>query len=61
VVPQDADAPPTLEQINAHLRAHKVATQKLPERLEVVPQFPLTATGKIQKHQLRADIAAKLA
>lgn len=43
------------------LRGHGVATQKLPERLEVVTSLPMTATGKIQKHVLRADVAQKLA
>jgi cyclohexanecarboxylate-CoA ligase len=33
---------------------------KVPERLEVVGELPMTATGKIQKHLLRADIARKL-
>ena len=37
-----------------------MATQKLPERLEVVTEMPMTATGKVQKHVLRADIAKKL-
>ncbi|TDO46852.1 cyclohexanecarboxylate-CoA ligase [Kribbella sp. VKM Ac-2527] len=50
----------TLDDITALLHEHKVATQKLPERLEIVPAMPMTATGKIQKHVLRADIQAKL-
>lgn len=55
------DAPElTLDDITAYLREHKVATQKLPERLELLPELPLTATGKVQKHVLRADIAGKL-
>lgn len=60
VVPADSEAPLTLEDITEHLRARGVATQKLPERLEVVSEFPMTATGKIQKHLLRDDIAKKL-
>ncbi len=36
------------------LRARRVATQKLPERLEVVASLPRTASGKVQKHRLRA-------
>jgi len=50
----------TLDEVTALLREHKLATQKLPERLEVVPAMPMTATGKIQKHVLRADIQSKL-
>ncbi|QBX55917.1 cyclohexanecarboxylate-CoA ligase [Nocardioides seonyuensis] len=60
IVSEDPDNPPTLEEVIAHLKEHKVATQKLPERLEVVSEFPVTATGKIQKHVLRADIAEKV-
>lgn len=60
VVPTDPSAPPSLEDLTNFLRERKVATQKLPERLEVVEEMPMTATGKIQKHLLRADIAAKL-
>jgi len=61
VVPADPDQAPTLDELTAYLREHKVAVQKLPERLEVVGVLPMTATGKIQKHLLRADIAQKLA
>jgi cyclohexanecarboxylate-CoA ligase len=50
----------TLDDITALLREHKVAAQKLPERLEIVDALPMTATGKVQKHVLRADIDAKL-
>jgi acyl-CoA synthetase (AMP-forming)/AMP-acid ligase II len=60
VVPADAVRSPSLEDLTAYLRAHSVATQKLPERLELVAELPMTATGKVQKHLLRADIAAKL-
>jgi acyl-CoA synthetase (AMP-forming)/AMP-acid ligase II len=50
----------TLEDITGFLREERVATQKLPERLEVVQALPMTATGKVQKHLLRADIREKL-
>ena len=46
----------TLEDVTAHLREHRVAVQKLPERLEIVVAFPMTATGKVQKHVLRAEL-----
>ena len=45
----------------AFLRARHIASFKLPERLEVVAQFPLSPVGKILKSQLRQEIAAKLA
>lgn len=50
----------TLDEVVAHLKSHRVATQKLPERVEIVNAMPMTATGKIQKHVLRSDIAKKL-
>jgi len=48
-------------QLTAFLRERHIASFKLPERLEVVAQFPLSPVGKILKSQLRQDIAAKLA
>jgi cyclohexanecarboxylate-CoA ligase len=51
----------TLPELADYLLAHGLAIQKVPERLEIVPELPMTATGKIRKHVLRADIAAKLA
>jgi cyclohexanecarboxylate-CoA ligase len=60
VVLADPSASLTLDDITGYLRAQKVATQKLPERLEIVSAMPMTATGKVQKHLLRADIKDKL-
>jgi cyclohexanecarboxylate-CoA ligase len=51
---------PSLADVVAYLREQKLATPKLPERLEIVDSLPVTATGKVQKHMLRADIASKL-
>lgn len=34
-----------------------LAKQKRPERLEIMPDFPRTASGKIQKHVLRKTLA----
>lgn len=50
----------TLDGIREYLLGLGMAIQKVPERLEIVSELPTTATGKIQKHVLRADIAAKL-
>jgi cyclohexanecarboxylate-CoA ligase len=50
----------TLDEVASFLREHHVATQKLPERIEIVAELPTTATGKIQKHVLRADIAQRI-
>jgi cyclohexanecarboxylate-CoA ligase len=61
VTPAGPGAGPTLREITDFLRARQVAVQKLPERLEVVSELPMTATGKVKKHELRADIRKKLA
>lgn len=50
-----------LKDVTDYLRAQKNAVQKLPERLEIVDELPLTPSGKIKKAELRADIAAKIA
>ncbi|WP_068071655.1 AMP-binding protein [Novosphingobium lentum] len=44
----------------AHVAHSGLAKQKIPERFELVEDFPRTASGKIRKDQLRADIKEKL-
>lgn len=43
------------------LKGKRIASFKLPERLEIVPEFPTSPVGKILKRELRERIAAKLA
>jgi len=50
----------TLQELVAFLKQQRIATFKLPERLEVVEGFPLTSVGKVSKKELREDIAHKL-
>jgi cyclohexanecarboxylate-CoA ligase len=57
VVPVDADDPPTLSELARFLETHELSRRKLPERLELVDALPLTASGKVQKHVLRARVA----
>ncbi|MEA3075524.1 MAG: cyclohexanecarboxylate-CoA ligase [Actinomycetota bacterium] len=40
------------ETMVARLRATGLATYKLPERLELLPALPMTASGKVQKHEI---------
>ena len=42
------------------MRGQNIASFKLPERLEVVAEFPLSPVGKILKRQLRETIVAKM-
>ncbi|MFJ7750863.1 AMP-binding protein [Arthrobacter sp. NPDC097144] len=51
----------TLAEIQAFLAAKGVAKPYWPERVEVVPDFPRTPSGKIQKFQLRERFAAAVA
>lgn len=53
--------PVSMPDIQAHLDGLGVAKFKWPERLEWVSALPQTNVGKIDKKQLRADVAAKLA
>jgi len=49
------------EELIAFLRAQNIASFKLPERLELVGELPLSPVGKILKRELRDRITAKLA
>ena len=44
----------------AHLLKEEMAKNKLPERIEVMDDFPLSAFGKVSKKQLVEDIAKKV-
>ncbi|GAA2864423.1 medium-chain fatty-acid--CoA ligase [Pseudonocardia halophobica] len=55
VVPRPGERP-TLEDLTSFLRGRGIATQKLPEKLLLVDELPMTATGKVQKFVLR-DLA----
>lgn len=57
VVPRD-NARLTLPQLVRHLEDQGVAKYKLPEYLVVLHEFPMTASGKIQKFKLREDFVS---
>lgn len=50
----------TFEEMIEFFEMHKVTKQKWPERMEIVDEFPMTASGKIKKHILRKDISKKI-
>lgn len=54
----DPDAGLTLESIGDHFRQLGAARQKTPEQLVFVDTLPRTPTGKVQKAQLRRELAA---
>jgi cyclohexanecarboxylate-CoA ligase len=45
-------------EMTSYLDQQKVARQYFPEFLEILPQMPMTASGKIQKFQLRKMMGA---
>ena len=55
VLPRDG-ATPSLESLRTHLLERGLARFKLPERLEVRAELPRTASGKVQKAPLRAEV-----
>lgn len=61
VIPRDAAAPPTLQELTGFLGTCGIAKFKWPERLEVVGEFPVSPVGKILRRKLRERIEQKLA
>ena len=51
-------AVPSPQELAAHVAASGLARQKIPERFEFREDFPRTASGKVRKDQLRADVKA---
>jgi len=60
VIPKPGEAL-SFDELIAFLRAKRIASFKLPERLEIVSDFPTSPVGKILKRELRERIAAILA
>jgi acyl-CoA synthetase (AMP-forming)/AMP-acid ligase II len=57
VVRMLGDAPtPSLDEVRGHLGEAGLARQKWPESIHPVEDFPRTASGKIQKFRLRAQL-----
>jgi fatty-acyl-CoA synthase len=56
VVPRDADAPPTLQEVRAFC-TDRLAHYKIPSRLEILDSFPMTVSGKVRKIELRERYA----
>jgi acyl-CoA synthetase (AMP-forming)/AMP-acid ligase II len=48
-----------LDAVGTHLSAAGLARQKWPEELRLVPDFPRTASGKVQKFVLRQQLRAR--
>jgi acyl-CoA synthetase (AMP-forming)/AMP-acid ligase II len=50
----------TLPELVAWLEERQLARQKFPERLELVGEFPMTPSGKVQKFRLRQLVSERL-
>jgi len=59
VIPREGESL-TLAEITAFLEGHELARHKFPERLELVSEFPMTPSGKIQKYRLRELVAERI-
>jgi non-ribosomal peptide synthetase component E (peptide arylation enzyme) len=59
VVPKEGETF-SFEEMIRHLEKEKTAKYKLPERLEIINELPLSAGGKVQKAKLKEDITVKL-
>jgi bile acid-coenzyme A ligase len=54
IEPANTDAPPALEELDAHLRLH-LASYKLPRGYEIVAMLPRDEAGKIRRSKLRDE------
>ncbi|MGW5653344.1 AMP-binding protein [Streptomyces humi] len=52
VIPHDPAAPPTLEDLRAFC-AGRLAHYKVPTRIQILENFPMTVSGKVRKIELR--------
>jgi cyclohexanecarboxylate-CoA ligase/acyl-CoA synthetase len=53
VVPTGPEAPTLVELADYLKNVRRIAVHKLPERLEIIEELPVTPTGKVQKFALR--------
>jgi len=51
----------TLQEVVGFLREQRIASFKLPERLELMDEFPISPVGKILKRQLREIVESRIA
>ena len=58
---RDGCAAPSVSEMGAYLQQYGLAKFKWPERIEVLPSFPLTASGKLNKAALKDLVRERLA
>ena len=52
VVPRRPEDAPGLDEVVRFLEERELSRRKLPERLEIVTELPVSTSGKVQKHRL---------
>jgi len=60
VVPRDPASPPSLEELGEFLLGRQISRRKVPEQLDIVAELPMTASGKVKKHELRARLTDEM-
>jgi non-ribosomal peptide synthetase component E (peptide arylation enzyme) len=60
VVPRSANTTLTLSDLTSYLLEHGIAKFKLPERLELVDDLPMSRVGKVSKMELTRRIKEKV-
>lgn len=50
----------TLEEVRTHFQGSGLAKQKTPEHLEILPELPRNALGKVKKFELREQVRARV-
>jgi acyl-CoA synthetase (AMP-forming)/AMP-acid ligase II len=60
VVAKPGNDPPTVDGLREFLLGEGMPIQKTPERVVALDSLPMTATGKVLKHELRKDIEQRL-
>jgi acyl-CoA synthetase (AMP-forming)/AMP-acid ligase II len=60
IVPEGGSEP-TVQELADYLKARGIASFKWPERVEIVTEFPTTASGKIQRFELERMLEQKMA
>ena len=60
VSPTDPTHPPTQEELIAYLQSRHIAKRLWPERVEVIDEIPVTATGKVKRFILAQELKARM-
>ena len=58
VILREGHKAPSVSELGEHLKSYGMAKYKWPERIEVVSSFPLTASGKLNRTELKNLVAA---